>query len=98
MGYGGKYTQVKDAVRELLQVKQEVFMPLIHRPREAQVDFEYALAKVSLSNAAPNSRLFIYPKRDCFRPLFRRILHQEYPKIHQNFLSFSGINLLSYFI
>ena len=47
MGYGGKYTQVKDAVRELLRVKQEVFLPLIHRAGEAQVDFGYALAKVS---------------------------------------------------
>jgi hypothetical protein len=47
MGYGGKYTQVKDAVRELLRVKQEVFMPLIHQPGEAQVDFGYALVKVS---------------------------------------------------
>ena len=47
MGYGGKYTQVKEAVRELLRVKQEVFMPLIHRPGEAQVDFGYALAKGS---------------------------------------------------
>ena len=48
MGHGGKYTQVKDAVRELLRVKQEVFMPLMHRVGEAQVDFGYALAKVSI--------------------------------------------------
>jgi transposase len=34
MGYGGKYTQVKQAVRELLPVKQEVFMPLPHRNEE----------------------------------------------------------------
>ena len=47
MGYGGKYTQVKTAVRELVRIKQEVFMPLIHRPGEAQVDFGYALAKVA---------------------------------------------------
>ena len=47
MGYGGKYTQVKTAVRELMRVKQEVFMPLIHRVGESQVDFGYALAKVS---------------------------------------------------
>jgi transposase len=45
MGYGGKYTQVKEAVRELLRVKQEVFMPLVHRVGEAQVDFGYALSK-----------------------------------------------------
>ena len=32
MSYGGKYTQVKDAVRELLRLKQEVFMSLIRRP------------------------------------------------------------------
>jgi hypothetical protein len=47
MGYGGKYTQLKEAVRELLRVTQEVFMPLIHRLGEAQVDFGYALARVS---------------------------------------------------
>jgi len=46
MGYGGKYTQVKEAVREFLRVKQEVFMPLVHRAGEAQVDFGYALVKV----------------------------------------------------
>ena len=47
MGYTGRYTQVKEAVREITRVKQEVFMPLVHRPGEAQVDFGYALAKVS---------------------------------------------------
>lgn len=47
MGYEGKYTQVKEAVREIKKVSREVFMPLIHRPGEAQVDFGYALAKVS---------------------------------------------------
>jgi transposase len=39
MGYGGKYTQVKEAVREFLRVKQEVFMPLVHRVGEAQGAF-----------------------------------------------------------
>jgi len=47
MGDGGKYTQVKETVRELLRVKQEVFLPLVHRVGEAQVDFKYTLAKVS---------------------------------------------------
>jgi transposase len=46
MVYEGRYTQVQEAVRELKRVKQEVFMPLIPRPGEAQVDFGYALAKV----------------------------------------------------
>ncbi len=47
MGYTGRYTQVKEEVREIMRVKQEVFMPLVHRPGEAQVDFGYALLKVS---------------------------------------------------
>jgi transposase len=47
MGYEGKYTQVREAVREIKKVSQEVYMPLIHRPGEAQVDFGYGLAKVS---------------------------------------------------
>lgn len=46
-GYQGKYTQVKEAVREIKQTNREVYMPLIHRPGEAQVDFGYALANVS---------------------------------------------------
>lgn len=45
-GYEGGYTQVREAVRELKQYRQEVFVPLIHRPGEAQVDFGYALAKM----------------------------------------------------
>ncbi len=47
MGYQGKYTQVKEAVREIKRVKREVFMPLIHRPGEAPADFGYAAVKVS---------------------------------------------------
>ena len=47
MGYSGGYTQVKEAVREIKRLKRDVFMPLIHRPGEAQVDFGYALVKMS---------------------------------------------------
>jgi len=46
-GYEGGYTQVKDAVRELRHVSQEVFVPLAHRPGEAQVDFGHALVKMA---------------------------------------------------
>ena len=45
-GYTGGYTQVKEAVREIKQKGQEVFVPLIHRPGEAQVDFGFALVNV----------------------------------------------------
>jgi transposase len=46
-GYQGGYTQVKEAVRNVKIRKKEVFMPLKHKPGEAQVDFGYALAKVA---------------------------------------------------
>lgn len=46
-GFTGGYTVVKDAVRELTQKTQEVFVPLLHQPGEAQVDFGHALAKVN---------------------------------------------------
>lgn len=46
-GYPGGYTAIKEAVREIHRRKQEVFVPLIHRPGEAQADFGVALAKVS---------------------------------------------------
>jgi transposase len=46
-GFTGGYTVVKDAVRELTQKTQEVFVPLQHRPGEAQVDFGYALVKIN---------------------------------------------------
>ena len=45
-GYPGGYTAVKDAVRELKQQRQAVYMPLTHRPGEAQVDFGEAVVKV----------------------------------------------------
>jgi len=45
-GYTGGYTQVKEAVRERKRISQEVFVPLIHRPGEAQMDFGQALVKM----------------------------------------------------
>jgi transposase len=45
-GYTGGYTAVKDVVRELKRTSQEVFVPLMHRPGEAQMDFGEALVKM----------------------------------------------------
>jgi transposase len=41
-GYPGGYTAVKEAVRERERQGREVFLPLIHPPGEAQVDFGFA--------------------------------------------------------
>lgn len=46
-GYSGGYTQVKEAVQHLKRITQEVFVPLVHRPGEAQVDFGQALVKMA---------------------------------------------------
>jgi transposase len=46
-GFTGGYTVVKDLVRQLTQRQQEVFVPLVHRPGEAQVDFGHALIKLN---------------------------------------------------
>jgi transposase len=46
MGYQGKYTQVKEAVREIRRMKREVFMPLSHALGEGQVDFGSAVVKI----------------------------------------------------
>ena len=57
-------------MRELLRVKQEVFMPLMRRVGEAQVDFGYALAKVSgefkrsLSPAYLQRSIVVKPEHD----------------------------------
>jgi transposase len=45
-GYTGGYTAVKDVVRDLKRTSQEVFVALMHRPGEAQMDFGQALVKM----------------------------------------------------
>ncbi len=46
-GYDGGYTLVKELVAEMKSMKAEVFVPLIHRQGEAQVDFGHALVNVN---------------------------------------------------
>jgi hypothetical protein len=46
-GFTGKPTIVKDAVRFWRDGHREVFLPLSHRPGEAQVDFGFAQVKLA---------------------------------------------------
>jgi transposase len=46
-GYTGSASVVRDAVRALRQAQPEVFVPLIHRPGEAQVDYGQATVFVA---------------------------------------------------
>jgi transposase len=93
MGYGGKYTQVKDAVRELLRVKQEVFMPLIHLAGEAQVDFGYALVKVSGVLRKVGFFVMVLPHSDAFFVMaFERECTESYWEGHARaFESLGGV-------
>ncbi len=46
-GYRGGYTIVRWAVRDLRLKGREVFVPLVHRPGEVQVDFGEAVLKAA---------------------------------------------------
>jgi transposase len=93
MGYEGGYTQVKEAVRKLLRMKQEVFMPLIHRVGEAQVDFGYALAKVSGVLRKVGFFVMVLPYSDAFFVMaFERECTESYWAGHvRAFESFGGV-------
>jgi len=65
-GYQGKYTQIKEAVGRIKRHSREVFMPLIHRPGEAQVDFGEALVKVSGELRKVHFLVMVLPYSDAF--------------------------------
>jgi transposase len=56
-GYPGGETVVKDAVRDWRQSHQEVFVPLVHPPGEAQVDF--GEATIQLAGVETKVALFV---------------------------------------
>jgi transposase len=91
MGYEGKYTQVKEAVREIKRLKQEVYMPLIHRPGEAQVDFGYALAKVAGILRKLAFFVMVLPHSDAFFVMvFERECTESYWEAHVRAFEFFG--------
>ena len=91
MGYQGKYTQVKEAVREIKRLKQEVYMPLIHRPGEAQVDFGYALSKVSGTLRKVAFFVMVLPHSDAFFVMvFERECTESYWEGHVRAFEFFG--------
>lgn len=92
-GYQGKYTQVKEAVSQMKRQSREVFMPLIHRPGEAQVDFGEAVAKVSGELRKVHFLAMVLPYSDAF---FVVAFEQECTETHweghiQAFEFFQGV-------
>ena len=91
MGYQGKYTQVREAVCEIRRVNREVFMPLIHRPGEAQVDFGYALAKISGVLRKVAFFVMVLPYSDAFFVMaFERECTESYWEGHARAFEFFG--------
>ena len=65
-GFTGKYTIVKDAVRALKKQSKEVFMPLLHRSGEAQMDFGEALVKMGGALRKVHFLAMVLPHSDAF--------------------------------
>jgi len=56
-GFEGGYTIVKDAVRQFKRIRAQTYVPLIHPPGEAQVD--YGFATVILEDVTLEAALFV---------------------------------------
>ena len=89
--YSGGYTQVKVAVRTLRRVKREVFVPLSHRPGEAQVDFGHA--GVNVDGVLRKLPYFVMalPYSDAFFvQVFERICTETWWEGHRRAFEFFG--------
>ena len=65
-GYEGGYTQVRVAVMRLKQRGAEVFVPLEHRPGEAQVDYGFAEAEIAGERREAAIFVMTLPYSDAF--------------------------------
>jgi len=90
-GYTGGYTQVKVAVREIRKCRKEVFVPLVHRPGEAQVDFGYALVKEQGRLRKVVFFVMTLPYSDAiFLQVFERITTEVFWEAHRRAFEFFG--------
>jgi len=92
-GYSGGQTQVKETVRRLRGTMREVFMPLVHRPGEAQVDFGFALVKESGTlRRVPFFVMSLPYSGACFVQVFERICTEVFWEAHlRAFEFFRGV-------
>jgi transposase len=90
-GYDGGETIVKDAVRALKLQSREVFLPLSHRPGEAQVD--YGFADVYVDGELTKVALFVMtlPYSDAlFIQAFPRECTESFLEGHKRAFEFFG--------
>jgi transposase len=90
-GYTGGYTQVKAAVREIKQRQREVFVPLEHRPGEAQMDVGQALIKQDGVLRKVVFAVFVLPYSDAlFVQVFERSCLETWAEAHNRAFAFFG--------
>ena len=89
--YKGGVTIVKEAVREWKESRREVFLPLSHRPGEAQVD--YGFADVVLNGETVKVALFVMtlPYSDAiYMQAFPRECSESFLEGHKRAFEFFG--------
>jgi transposase len=90
-GYRGGYTQVKEAVASLRLSSQEVFVPLVHPPGEAQVDFGEAVVVLRGERVKVAVYVMGLPYSDaCFLQVFPRECSETFFEGHVRAFQFLG--------
>ena len=90
-GYEGGYTQVKEAVRTIKRTTREVFVPLVHRPGEAQADFGHALVRERGALRKVTFFVMALPYSDAvFIQVFEKICIEVVWEAHVRALEFFG--------
>ncbi len=90
-GYTGGITVVRNAIREMKHGSQEVFVPLVHPPGEAQVD--YGFADIILNGVTTQTALFVMtlPYSDAvFCCLYPRECTESFVDGHRRAFNFFG--------
>ena len=92
-GFTGGYTIVKDYVRESRLGGQEMFVPLVHRPGEAQADFGAALVVIAGIERKAHFMVFDLPySDDCFVQAFPAETTEAFLEGHvRSFEYFGGV-------
>lgn len=89
--YDGSYTMVRECVNDLKKRTQEVFVPLEHRPGEAQVDFGHALLNVNGQLGKYPFFVMSFPYSDAFYvQVFARECTESFQEGHNRAFKWLG--------
>ena len=92
-GFEGGYTIVKDAVRTWRESQKEAFLPLTHRPGEAQVDFGFARINIRGQSEPTQVAMFVMTlpySGAIFCQVFHRECTESFLEGHRRAFEFFG--------